>query len=97
MRHEDAAVLEVKNLSKTFREKGKLSMEFRSAEALTQTQTERLKAAVLNKLRALVRQTELAGARAVPDRVDIIRALNRLSSCMHILFCRFLVGQYGSK
>ncbi|MBQ7542880.1 MAG: hypothetical protein IJT44_11380 [Clostridia bacterium] len=53
--------------------------------------------AVLNKLRALVRQTELAAAKAVPDRVDIIRAMNRLSSCMHILFCRFLVGQYGSK
>ncbi|MBR5618626.1 MAG: hypothetical protein IKW76_02720 [Clostridia bacterium] len=53
--------------------------------------------AVLNKLRALVRQTELAAARAVPERVDIIRAMNRLSSCMHILFCRFLVGQYGAK
>ena len=53
--------------------------------------------AVLNKLRALVRQTELAAARAVPDRVDIIRALNRLSSCMHIMFCKFLVGHYGSK
>ena len=53
--------------------------------------------AVLNKLRALVRQTELSAAKAVPERLDIIRALNRLSSCMHILFCRFLVGKYGAK
>ena len=50
---------------------------------------------VLNKLRAQVRQTELAAARAIPERIDIIQALNRLSSCMHILFCKFLVGRYG--
>ena len=52
--------------------------------------------AVLNKLRAEVRQAELAAAKAVPQRVDIIRALNRLSSCMHILFCRFLAGRYSA-
>ena len=52
-------------------------------------------AAVLNKLRALVRQTELQAARAVPQRQDIIQALNRLSSCMHILFCRMIAGRYG--
>ncbi|MCR5135731.1 MAG: F0F1 ATP synthase subunit alpha [Oscillospiraceae bacterium] len=37
----------------TFREKGKLSMEFRSAEALTEEQTGRLKTAVLDKLRKM--------------------------------------------
>ena len=53
--------------------------------------------AVLNKLRALARQTELAAARAIPNRIDVIQALNRLSSCMHILFCKFLAGRYSAR
>ena len=49
----------------------------------------------LNTLRTQVRETELAAAVAfeAPDetpRPDIIRALNRLSSAVYILFCRLL-------
>ncbi len=54
-------------------------------------------AAQLNRLRAVVRQTELSAASAVPERRDIIKALNRLSSCIHILFCRLILGDYGDR
>lgn len=52
-------------------------------------------AAVLNRLRAVVRQTELSAVSALPERKDIIKALNRLSSCVHILFCRLILGDFG--
>lgn len=54
--------------------------------------------AALNKLRTCVRETELAAAEAFPDsRIDIIEALNRLSSAVYILYCRKLSGHYGGK
>ena len=42
----------------------------------------------LNKVRCMVRQTELAAVAAMPDREDILRALNRMSSCVYILMVR---------
>ena len=58
--------------------------------------------AALNRLRTLVRETELSAARAFQDgegteRPDIIEALNRLSSCVYILFCRKLSGYYDRR
>ncbi len=55
--------------------------------------------AALNKLRTCVRETELAAADAFQNsRIDIIEALNRLSSAVYILYCRKLSGHYeGTK
>ena len=55
--------------------------------------------AALNELRTQVRETELYAANAFesesPDaRNDIIEGLNRLSSCVYILFCRMAAGHY---
>ena len=54
----------------------------------------------LNSLRTFVRETELAAANAfitddVVERPDIIEALNRLSSCVYIIFCRKAAGKYS--
>ena len=43
---------------------------------------------LLNRLRSLTRQTELKAVEAFPDRTDIIRALNRMSSFLYILMLR---------
>jgi ethanolamine utilization cobalamin adenosyltransferase len=49
----------------------------------------------LNTLRTQVRECELSAARAFGSgREDILRALNRLSSGIYILFCRELAGYY---
>lgn len=53
----------------------------------------------LNSLRTLVRETELAAVAAFCQgndctRPDIIEGLNRLSSCVYIIFCRKLAGHY---
>ena len=54
----------------------------------------------LNFLRTQVRETELFAARAFEtadhscSRKDIIEGLNRLSSCIYIIFCRKLSGFY---
>ena len=55
--------------------------------------------AYLNELRTQVRETELYAVNAfesdTPDaRNDIIEGLNRLSSCVYILFCRLAAGYY---
>ena len=55
--------------------------------------------AALNELRTQVRETELCAVNAFdvehPDaRGDIIEGLNRLSSCVYILFCRVAAGTY---
>jgi len=55
--------------------------------------------ALLNQLRTAVRETEVAAAEAFHDgakytRGDIIEELNRMSSAMHIMMCRYLAGQY---
>lgn len=54
----------------------------------------------LNGLRAFVRETELSAVRAFCEggncrRIDIVQALNRLSSLIYILFCRQYTGQGG--
>jgi ethanolamine utilization cobalamin adenosyltransferase len=50
----------------------------------------------LNSLRTEIRRVELAAVSTFTDpvRLDIIQALNRLSSGVYILFCRFLAGDY---
>ena len=55
--------------------------------------------ALLNQLRTDVRETEVAAANAFHTgakytRGDIIEELNRMSSAMHIMMCRYLAGQY---
>ncbi len=42
----------------------------------------------LNRLRSWVRQAERAAVMALPDRVDILRAMNRMSSMVYILMIR---------
>lgn len=58
--------------------------------------------ALLNQLRAAVRETEVAAAAAFLSgskctRPDIVEELNRLSSAMHIMMCMYLAGQYGKE
>ena len=53
----------------------------------------------LNTLRTFIRETELAAAAAFTEgttvtRSDIIEALNRLSSCVYIMFCKKVSGKY---
>ena len=47
----------------------------------------------LNRLRCAVRQAELKAVAAVPERTDIIRALNRMSSMVYILMIREKAGK----
>ncbi|HZJ77424.1 MAG TPA: hypothetical protein VFD52_01290 [Clostridia bacterium] len=56
----------------------------------------------LNSLRTVVREAELAAVIAFEhdgqiDRKDIIEALNRLSSCVYIIYCRVLTNYYNKK
>lgn len=56
----------------------------------------------LNGLRTQVREAEIAAVIAFCDgnncsRPDIIEGINRLSSCVYIIFCRKLAGWYGRK
>lgn len=57
-------------------------------------------AAELNRLRTKVREAELSAVNAfcaedgTIERTDIIRQLNRLSSGVYIVFCRWLTGYY---
>jgi len=50
----------------------------------------------LNRLRTLVRRTELAACHGIPERKDLIRVLNRLSSLLWIMMIRIKKeGTYG--
>lgn len=58
--------------------------------------------ALLNQLRAAVRETEVAAATAFLTgskctRPDIMEELNRLSSALHIMMCMYLAGMYGKE
>lgn len=58
--------------------------------------------AILNFLRTQVRETEVAAATAFNngkgfDRADIIEELNRMSSAMHILMCRYLAKKQSGE
>ena len=47
---------------------------------------------LLNRLRCKVRATELKAVAALPERMDVIRALNRMSSLVYILMIREKAG-----
>ena len=57
----------------------------------------------LNRLRTRVREAELDAAHAFEaedgscTRVDLVQAMNRLSSCVYLLFCRKLAGYYDRR
>ena len=57
-------------------------------------------AAALNRLRTKVRETELIAVNAfesedgIPKCNDIIQHLNRMSSAVYLIFCRWLTGYY---
>lgn len=58
--------------------------------------------ALLNQLRASIREVEVAAAVAFRsdrkyEREDIIEELNRLSSAAHIIMCKFLAGEYKKR
>ena len=58
--------------------------------------------AMLNQLRAAIRETEVAACKAFHVdkkyiRSDIIEELNRLSSALHIMMCKYLAGQYQAE
>lgn len=48
----------------------------------------------LNRIRCAVREAELKAVAAVPDRTDILRALNRMSSMVYILMIREKSGNH---
>lgn len=48
----------------------------------------------LNRVRCAVREAELKAVAAVPDRTDILRALNRMSSMVYILMIREKSGNH---
>ena len=50
--------------------------------------TDKKEVLLLNRLRSLARQTELKAVAAFPERTDIIRAINRMSSFLYILMLR---------
>lgn len=55
--------------------------------------------ALLNQLRASIREAEVAAVEAFREnnqytRKDIVEELNRLSSALHIMMCMHLAGQY---
>lgn len=56
--------------------------------------------AILNHIRAAVRETEVAAAEAFRigtkcTKPDMIEELNRISSSLHIMMCKYLAGQYS--
>jgi ethanolamine utilization cobalamin adenosyltransferase len=56
---------------------------------------------LLNKIRTEIRVAELVAVDAFQEnrkmhRIDIIEELNRLSSALHIMMCKYLAGEYGS-
>lgn len=57
--------------------------------------------AQLNLLRAAVRESEVLAVAAFKqgrkmEHLDLIEELNRLSSALHIMMCRYLAGEYNS-
>lgn len=57
--------------------------------------------ALLNTLRANIREAEVIAVDAFMhdekrmERLDIIQALNRMSSALHIMMCKYLAGEYS--
>ncbi len=55
---------------------------------------------LLNLIRASVREAEVLAVDAFKEnrkltRTDIIEELNRLSSALHIMMCKYLAGEYN--
>ncbi len=55
--------------------------------------------AFINRIRAMVREVEISAVDAFYEngkyiRGDIVTELNRLSSCMHLIGCMYLAGEY---
>ncbi len=55
--------------------------------------------AMLNQLRASIREVEVSATAAFYQngkcsRIDIIEELNRLSSALHVMMCKWLAGEY---
>ena len=55
---------------------------------------------VLNVIRTSIREAEVIAVSAFKqniklERTDIIEELNRLSSALHIMMCRYLAGEYS--
>ena len=76
-----------------------LDEELHSGTIIGLTHGELRDYALLNQLRAAIRETEVAAANAFYDgfrfsRSDIIEELNRLSSALHIMMCKYLAGDY---
>src|SRR5207249_1060457 len=46
--------------------------------------------------RAMAREAERALLRALPERADLLLALNRISSLLYVLTCKYAGGQYDS-
>lgn len=58
--------------------------------------------AILNLIRTSIRETEVVAVDAFKkngklERSDIIQELNRLSSALHIIMCKYLAGEYSTK
>lgn len=56
----------------------------------------------LNSIRSMVREVELSTVRAFKteegvERIDIIKALNRMSSCIYIIMLRQITGYYNGE
>ena len=54
----------------------------------------------LNVIRTSIREAEVIAVSAFKqnrklERIDIIEELNRLSSALHIMMCRYLAGEYS--
>ena len=70
------------------RERSHFPQEFYGQPHFMPQPTDKREILVLNRLRSLVRQTELTAVAAFPDRPDIIKALNRMSSFLYILMLK---------
>lgn len=58
--------------------------------------------ALLNQLRAAIREAEVAAVAAFRagetyTHQDLLRGFNRLSSALHIMMCMYLAGEYGER
>lgn len=54
----------------------------------------------MNEIRSGIREVEVTAMKAFKnqygqvDRVDIMRGLNKLSSCIYVIMCKYISGQY---
>ena len=70
------------------RKRSHFPQEFYNQPHFMPQPTDKQQILLLNRLRSLTRQTEISAVAAFPERKDIIRALNRMSSFLYILMLR---------